>query len=406
MKSASKHDNRAAGDVMPQFPKVNSLQALMRLRPITGSQWCVLAFSLNRDMIQADGTLDDLHGVVFPLGSFDDKEKAEKHANNVIELTGHPAVIVVKYGYPLQLTTKFNPAAVVEVHVDAKGKIMKLESDQYKREKELHEKRVKLERDIMKEAEEETDPDTIEHFKRQCYLAIKNRANFQIHRKEADSAWENYKKREMSVRDHYARHPDHEEQWLPYLKDKLIERGEENLFIAMEAAYHEIRDEILGLTESSDEETNVVDNIPCECPNGICEGSSSRCEDGVCSVTSSPKDECTVISSDECEDGVCSVTSSPKDECMVTSSPVNDVISSLDDEDDIISEEEVLPEVIEKVEEDIISNANDDDIIDSKEDDIIDSKDDELIAEEAPSKPKRFSKPKKGGKKPKRRPRR
>lgn len=315
---ASKNDDRAAGDIFPPLPKVNSLQALMRLRPKRGSEWNTFAFVLNRDMIGQDGKLDDLHAVVFPLGGFSEQDKAEEHAKNVIAITGHPAVIAARYGTPVKLSTKFDPSTVVEVPIDMKGRIVEMESVQYKQEREEYEKRAKIEREVMKEAEEETDPDNIEHFKRQCYLAIKNRASYQVHTKEADAAWENYKKREMAVRDHFARHPDHEAQWLPYLKEKLTERGELNLYIGIENAYKELREEMLGLIESSDEDseddtqiirtmesfpcestqkiskdkavakcqpniietskTSYPDNILCECPGGICLGRSSENE--------------------------------------------------------------------------------------------------------------------------------
>ena len=255
---ANNQNSVVAGESFPPLPKVNSLQALTRLRAKEGSQWCTFAFVLNRDMIKPDGTLDELHAMVFPLGSFADKDKAEEHAKNVIAITGHPGVLAAKYAAAVPLTTKFDPSVVTEVAVDAKGRLMELESAQYKREREEYERRIQQEKDIMKEAEEETNPDSIEHFKRKCYLAIQNRAKYQFHTREAATAWENYKKREMEVRDHYARHPNHEKDWLPYLKEKLIERGEMSLYSSLEAAYTEIRDELLGLVDSDDDDDDTI----------------------------------------------------------------------------------------------------------------------------------------------------
>ena len=74
----SNKDNRAAGDTIHPPAKVNSLQALIRLRPKHGHEWCVLAFVLNRDIIKQDGTLDDLYGMVFLLGSFKEQTDAEE----------------------------------------------------------------------------------------------------------------------------------------------------------------------------------------------------------------------------------------------------------------------------------------------------------------------------------------
>lgn len=255
-------DNRAAGDTVPPLSKVNSLQALTRLRAKKGCKFCVFAFVLNRDMITKDGALDDLHAYVFLLGSFDNEKEAQEHAENIIAITGHPAVVSAKYAFPVPLSTKFDPKTVTEVQLDMKGKLIKLESDQYKQEKEYYEEKVKREREMVEEANEETNHDSIEHFKRQCYLAIKNRSAYIHNKKETEASWDNYKKREAAVRDHYFRHPEHEKDWLPYLKDKLTERGELHLYSSLEAAYKELREELLGLTDEKSSED--------DCTGGIC----------------------------------------------------------------------------------------------------------------------------------------
>lgn len=261
-----KHKEVVGGETIPPPPRVNSLQALTRLRAKKGSEWCTFAFVLNRDMIKEDGTLDDLHAVVFPLGAFSEQKQAEEHAKNIIAITGHPIVMAAPYGSPVRLSTTLDPQATTQVRVE-NGRIVELETAQYKREQEEYERRMKQDRDMVKEANEETDPNSIEHFKRQVYLAIKNRASYQVHTREADSAWQNYKKREMAVRDHFARHPEHEQNWLPYLKQKLAERGEMNLYNGIEAAYIEIRDELLGLVES-DESGSELGEL--DCPGGVC----------------------------------------------------------------------------------------------------------------------------------------
>ena len=269
----------AAADIVPPPVRVNSLQALVKLRPIRGCEWCCIAFVLNRDMIKSDGTLDDLHAVIFHLGSFEQREKAEEHAKNIIATTGHPGVIVSRYGAPVKLSSNFDPNTVVDVPVDIQGRLVELETAQYKLEREGYEKRAKAERDRLKEAEEETDPNSIEHFKRQCYLAIKNRSRYLMHKKESEAAWQDYKKRESLVRSHFQRHPDHESAWLPHLKEKLTERGELDLYNGMESAYKEIRDELLGLNENKP----VRDNIACECPGGSCWGLPRTCPpEGIC----------------------------------------------------------------------------------------------------------------------------
>ena len=223
----------------PMLIRRETLQALTRLRSPRGNDWCVLAYMINPD------AADDTRGVVFPLGAFDDEKRAEKHAKSIIELTGYRSVVVARYATGIPLTIKLDGKTVVDVPVDSNGKLKELESAQYKYEREQYEKRVKHEEEVQREAEAEVDPDSIEHYKRQWYLAIKNRAAYEHHKKQMNEAWTNYKKYETAIHKHYTAHPEHDAQWLPYLKDKLVERGEEALYNSIAAGYNKLRDELL-----------------------------------------------------------------------------------------------------------------------------------------------------------------
>lgn len=256
----------------PPPRKITSLQNLMRLKSKDGHQWGVFAYALNRDMIKKDGTLDDLHAVGFLLGSYSNEEDASQFAKDIISLTGHPAIIAAKYAQPIFLTSNHDPSKVVEVPLDNKGKILELESNEYKHEKEMYEKRIKQEKELLKEANEETNPDSIEHFKRQCYLAIKNKASYVVHTKEAEKSLESYNKHQKLVKEHFIKHPEHEKEWLPYLKEKLTERGELDLYLNIEGGYKEIRNELLGLENTDltidDSQIKESSNLPCD--DGVC----------------------------------------------------------------------------------------------------------------------------------------
>ena len=238
-------------DTVPPPSKIKSLQAIMKLQPRPGCEWCVMAYALNKDMITDQGSLDNFYGMAFCLGGFSDRDEAERHAKHIISTTGHPAVCVVKYGYPAKLQTNYSTETVTQVYVDSNKQIVELESQQYKQEKEAYEKHLKLEQELIKEAEDETLVDHIEHFKRQCYLAIKNKSTINHLKSQISSAELTYEKCKNAVRKHYAAHPEHEEEWLPYLKEKLTERGELSLFNSLEQGYNEIRSELLGLSVSS-----------------------------------------------------------------------------------------------------------------------------------------------------------
>lgn len=242
-------------DTIPAPKKINSLHALMRLKPKENSKWCVFAYVLNRDFVKPDGTVDDLYAVIFPLGSFSCETSAINHAKNIMAITGHPSIVVGRYGSPNSLTLNPDPKVVTQVYVED-NKIKELETAQYKRDRDEHERKIKQAKEIALEEEQETDADNIEHFKREAILAIKNKAKYMHLAKQAEDALKAYEKRRDNIRDHYKRHPEHEEQWLPYLKSKLKDRGELELYNTCEKGYNEIKTELL--------------NLPIVCEDGVC----------------------------------------------------------------------------------------------------------------------------------------
>lgn len=241
----------SVSDTIPQPSNIHSLRAIMKLQPRPGCEWCVMAYALNADILNDKGDLDDFYGMTFCLGGFSNRNEAEQHAKTIIASTGHPAVSVVRYGFPMRLETKCKTSDAIEVYVNEDKEIVELESQQYRKEKEEYEKRIKLSEELTQEAEAETDVHHIEHFKRQCYLAIKHKTMINYHTSELDKLTSVYEKCKNAVFTHYKEHPEHEEQWLPYLKEKLLERGELPLYNTLEAGYKLLRNELLGLQDDS-----------------------------------------------------------------------------------------------------------------------------------------------------------
>lgn len=235
-------------------PTINKLKALTRLRSKPGCNWCVFAYALNKDIIK-EGKVDDLHAMVFQFGSFEKKEDAETHAKSIIEITGYPAVVVSPYATAVPLTSKVSDHPTEDVPVDLSGKMLKFESDQYKRDKEEFERRQRIEQDIVKEAEQETDPNSLEYFKRQCYLLVKNTQEAEALQKNLETSRTNIAKYKEKAIEHLKTHPGHESQWLPFLKEKLVERGETRMYARIEKGYLNLREDLLS---------------ELECPGGVC----------------------------------------------------------------------------------------------------------------------------------------
>ena len=253
--------NLSSGAQVAGPPKaLASLQALVRLRPPSAhSRWGVLAYALNRDL----SSQDDTYGMVFHMGSFGNKDEADQHAKNIIALTGHKVIVVSQYGAGVELTTSLDTTAenTVSVKVDSQGRLLELEKQEHDAEIAAYEKTKKFEEELLLEAQEETDPDHIEHFKRKAYLAVRNHLKHQSLQKQADEALAQYEIRCQEVRDHFACHPEHEMDWLPYFEEKLTARNEADLYNMIATHYQAIRDEILQLSDN-------------ECEDGICLRSS------------------------------------------------------------------------------------------------------------------------------------
>lgn len=241
----------AASDLLALKPEGtgDSLQKIKRLRaPHAQCEWNVFAFVLNQDIVTRDHK-DDLFGMVFPLGSFYGKEEAEAHAKDVILKTEYIGVMVARYAAAVPLTTKFDSKHVTDVVVDTQGRLVELESAVTKRENELYERQAQREREIAKEVEQEGDPDSLEHYKRKCLLAVKHLANFKRLQAEAYEARTNYERQVIQARDHYLKHPEHEKMFLSFLHKKLEERDELGLYKAVAFAYPEVRKGVLGISE-------------------------------------------------------------------------------------------------------------------------------------------------------------
>lgn len=257
MEKIYKDVKTTGSDVIPPPKPIDSLKLIMKSSPPNKCYpWSVFAYVLNKDMLNPDGTLDDLHGIIFPLGSFKTEKKAFSHCEKVIRDTGHPAVVACNYGKPFRLTSNINELNTEKIYVDDTGKIQKFQDDINKQQRETYEKRKRVEKEITEEANLETDESSIEYFKRQCYLAIKNKARLEHSAKELCESFDCFTKRKDNAYKHYLKFPEHEKEWLPLLKERLDQRGESELYKYIEFGYKSLRQEILN--EQSDDLVDLV----------------------------------------------------------------------------------------------------------------------------------------------------
>lgn len=225
---------------------INSLQKLIKL-PITNKcVWNVFAYCINNDIMKKDGTLDDDRALVFLLGSFEHFSDAEQHVKNVIEQSGYGHIIISKYGMPVKITTKRESDVIENITTDMQGKIINMDIKEYELQKDLHEKKITAEAELLKECKEEDNFDSIEYYKRKAYLVTKYLTNANELKQKSTEYMTLYEKEKKLLKKHLELYPKHESDFLPYLKLKLLSRGEADLYNNIEYNYMKYRQEIIN----------------------------------------------------------------------------------------------------------------------------------------------------------------
>lgn len=233
----------------------SALKKLMTLRPLTANQqWMIVTAVLNKDLDVTEA--NPLYGYLLPFGCFATQEEAEAEVRRLIQISGYRELFIVPYATLLPLREQETQAT--PVLLDHQGQLLQWEREQSKRDAMEYERVAALRKSVVLEAEQETDPTTLEYFKRQCYLALQHHATYREHLNEAEEARKKYEEYRTRIRAHVRVYPQHECMWLPHLKQTLLARGEESLYLNMEQAYQCLRSDLLGLTPKLDVPTSDV----------------------------------------------------------------------------------------------------------------------------------------------------
>lgn len=223
----------------------SALKKLMTLRPLTANQqWMIVTAVLNRDIDITEA--NPLYGYLLPFGCFATQEEAEAEVRRLIQISGYRELFIVPYGTLLPL--REHEVQATPVLLDHQGQLLQWEREQSKRDAREYERASEIRKSVILEAEQETDPTTLEYFKRQCYLALQHHANYREHLSSAEEERKKYEEYRTRVREHIQAYPQHESMWLPHLKQTLLARGEESLYLNVEQAYQCLRSDLLGLS--------------------------------------------------------------------------------------------------------------------------------------------------------------
>lgn len=255
-------DNMDSGK--PKYSK--SLTALTKLKPVNAYEYGVYAYVLNTDMVNSEGQIEDLYGVMFYLGSFPTAEQAKDHVVKLIEETGHTHIRVARYGSCSKLTSTVMLDNVEFVRLE-NGKLKKFEDDEFEKQKRQYDDRLKVEKLNEEESKREDDKDTLEYLQRQVFLALNHKAKIEYMRAQLEEVTKKYSECETKIRNHHNEHPDHEGQILDYFKNKLERNKEGYLFDSIKSAYDNVREDLFQLNQDSDDGKEGDVGV---CTGGVC----------------------------------------------------------------------------------------------------------------------------------------
>lgn len=192
--------------------------------------------------------LNGLHGYHIYLGSYSSRDKALERVQEIIDLTGHQTVYATKTCQWEAIDDIHRPDRTRFITPSDKNKINDDLASKYhsnlKKELEREEKRKKIVHEIEEQQENENNPDTIEHYARNWFLAISNYAKLQFHDDKLKHFKSMFVKRKEQILDQYKKQPQFEDIWLDIYKDRLTERGEENVYHSLKNGHDELYNEI------------------------------------------------------------------------------------------------------------------------------------------------------------------
>jgi hypothetical protein len=220
------------------------------LTPPPGQEYALFAYLLNRDIVNEDGSLNPLRGLIFPLGSFPSEKKAKKRAHEIFEETGITAVVKTRYAAPTRITSDVDLSGtqtIISVPVGENGKVIKEITDaDFTAATKKYEASQALQKELDEEAILEEDPDHPEHFRKVAYAAVRSSQRVQALEQELALLRSLHERNLKNFKTHYGNHPEHENTWLPALASKLRVRGETDLYDEIATYYNTHRDDFIN----------------------------------------------------------------------------------------------------------------------------------------------------------------
>ena len=228
--------------------QIDSLRKLKDGKPKSGQKWVVYTTVYNQDLIGKIGKRDDEHGLIIFFEACGTYDEAKEVAIEKMRYSGYKHMEIAKclQFNKLKFGTGSEKGTSEDIIFDEDTKrVSEYQEAIWKEEKEKKKKQEDLKASITEENENEKNPSHIEHYKRNVMLAIENRDAARRFERQAVEMRKKYEERLSASINHYSEHPEHDSKLLPFLKKKLEERGESNIYTSFENDYSEFRRRII-----------------------------------------------------------------------------------------------------------------------------------------------------------------
>ena len=229
--------------------KTNTIKALLSSNYNLNNlkdEYIIFAYALNNDIVSEDGSTDNLFGCVIPLGSVDltNKNKAEEEKNienylsKLMRITNHRHYMVVKTG-KIGFLEKVPDVKIVDRFIfDQDDKIIKIENSEKNLEKKYEERR----NEIKEEQENETIPGSFDEYKRNLLNCLFCYQNYEIMQEKSQKMYDKFLEMRSNLLNE--ENKSYREDFLPILKDRMIERGEKDAYGELERIFLKNKDKI------------------------------------------------------------------------------------------------------------------------------------------------------------------
>ena len=213
----------------------------MKCKPKPGQEWAIIAYVISEEVV------DGFHGLWFLVGTYSSREETVKEAKELIRETGIQSIHAIKtctWG-KIDETTKYDRTIFVkDERDDVDKKLRKIQKDEQNKLRRKYEDNKIIKEEMEETIKLEQEEDSIEHYTRKWFLAVKQYEKLEYLHDEVIKAQDIYQKMIYNIKELNNKYEKHKDNWIPNLAKNLRKKGEENLLDIIIDRYNIINKEI------------------------------------------------------------------------------------------------------------------------------------------------------------------